>query len=189
MTIGSILLGMALLLLVGLFVTRPLFSRDPHRQRRMSEQKSLSVQKEAVLIEIQTLDFDYETGKITDADYDKQREAYMDEAAELLMRLDALDENYLESEAVPATEGQPEAGYDEIEAAIARRRAKAAAPPAPVAPAPAAPVSAAAVAGDKAAGGSQTAGGNFCPQCGESADAGDRFCAYCGHQLAEAQHA
>ena len=95
MTIGSILLGLALLVMVGLFVTRPLFVRDPHRRRRMSERQALEAQKEAVLVEIRNLDFDYETGKVPEADYREQREAYIGEATELLMRIDQLDESQL----------------------------------------------------------------------------------------------
>jgi NADH pyrophosphatase NudC (nudix superfamily) len=175
MTFGSILLGLALLVAVSLFVTRPLFSRDP-RRRGMSEYKALSIEKEAILVEIRTLDFDYETGKVDQAEYEQQREAYVTEAADLLMRIDAIDETYLETEA-PAAGRQPEAEYDEIEAAIARRRAKVAAVPAS---------SKADVAADVD---SQNGHSSFCPQCGEPADASDRFCAHCGHQLTQPQHA
>lgn len=180
MTIGSILLGLALLVAVGLYVTRPLYAGDRRRRRRMSERKSLTVQKEAILTEIRALDFDYETGKVSEGEYRQQREAYVEEAAELLMRIDALDEQYLESDVAPAPDSQPTAEYDEIEAAIARRRAKRALAPSRET---AEPVAEATFAAGKVARGS------FCPQCGEAADAGDRFCAYCGHQLAEAQHA
>ena len=175
MTIGSILLGLALLAAVGLFVTRPLFSRDP-RRRGMSEYKALSIEKEAILVEIRTLDFDFETGKVDRADYEQQREAYVTEAAELLMRIDALDETYLETEA-PVDGRQAEAEFDEIEAAIARRRTKAATVPAPARAAATADVD------------SQDGPSSFCPQCGKPADASDRFCAHCGHQLTQPQHA
>ena len=176
MTIGSILLGLALFVAVGLFVTRPLFGRDPRRRRRMSEYRALLTEKEAILVEIRALDFDYETGKIDEADYGQQREAYVTEAADLLMRIDALDETYLET-GTPADRRQPEAEFDEIEAAIARRRTTPAAVPA------------AAKVAAKADVHSQNGHSNFCPQCGEPADAGDRFCAHCGQQLTQPQHA
>ncbi len=189
MTIGSLLLGLALLVGVGLFVTRPVFRRDPQRRRRMSQRRALTLQKEAVLTEIRALDFDYETGKVSEEEYQQQREAKVAEAAELLQRIDALDERFLETDTAPATADQPAAEsqldrkLDEIEAAIARRRAKA--PPARAVPAPAATeayqkttVAPAKVSGD-----------SFCPQCGQPADANDRFCAYCGHRLAQPQHA
>lgn len=176
-------MGLALLVGVGLYVSRPIFARDPHRRRRMSERKALALQKEAVLTEIRALDFDYETGKVGEAEYQEQREAYVEEAADLLMRIDALDEQFLETDAAPAVDDQPAVEFDEIEAAIARRRAKVA--PVVAAPAPAAQVAAT----DGKAGAGQVARGNFCPQCGEAADPGDRFCAYCGHQLAQPQHA
>ncbi|MGD8855644.1 MAG: hypothetical protein PVG33_04895, partial [Chloroflexota bacterium] len=153
MTIGSILLGVALLVGVGLFVTRPIFVHDPQRRRRMSQRKALTLQKEAILTEIRALDFDYETGKVAEEEYRQGREAYVAEAAELLQRIDALDERFLDTEATPAEEqpaaeqpaaeqpkvaGQPELEFDEIEAAIARRRGKAApaAAPAPKATRP-----------------------------------------------------
>jgi hypothetical protein len=196
MTIGSILLGVALLVGVGLFVTRPIFVHDPQRRRRMSQRKALTLQKEAILTEIRALDFDYETGKVAEEEYRQGREAYVAEAAELLQRIDALDERFLDTEATPAAEqpaaeqpaaeqpkvaGQPELEFDEIEAAIARRRGKAApaAAPAPKATRPK----------QKARVGSGQAGGGFCPQCGQPADPDDRFCAFCGHQLTEPQHA
>ncbi|UCG23172.1 MAG: zinc ribbon domain-containing protein [Chloroflexota bacterium] len=173
MTIGSFLLGLALLVIVGLFVTRPLFARDPHRRRRMSERQALEAQKEAVLVEIRNLDFDYETGKLQEADYQEQREAYIGQATELMMRIDQLDEAYLKTADEPVTDSSPEPEYDAIEAAIARRRAKTKPVPAPDEPVPAA----------------KNGHSNFCPQCGQPADAGDRFCAHCGHQLAQPQHA
>lgn len=183
MTIGSVLLGLALLGLVALYVTRPLYAADRHRRRRLSERKSLTVQKGAILTEIQALDFDYETGKVAEDEYRQQRETYLEEATDLLMRIDALDEKNLEGDAAPAPDSRAGTEFDEIEAAIARRRAKAV---------PAATTStqkAVAPAHAKPAVASRPARGGFCPQCGEAADAGDRFCAYCGHRLAEAQHA
>jgi len=205
MTIGSILLGLALLIGVGLFVTRPVFVHDPHRQRRISQRKALTLQKEAILTEIRALDFDFETGKVVEDEYQQQREAFVAEAAELLKRIDVLDERFLETEepaaeepaaeeptadelavqqpsaAEPAPQSRPEPEFDEIEAAIARRRAKA--PPDAPAPKPVAPRQKASAATGRASS------GGFCPQCGQPADADDRFCAYCGHQLAEPQHA
>jgi hypothetical protein len=187
MTIGSILLGVALLVGVGLFVTRPVFVHDPQRRRRMSKRKALTLQKEATLTEIQSLDFDYETGKVADDEYQQQREAYVAEAAELLKQIDALDERFLETEAAPeavqpAADSSPASELDEIEAAIARRRASAA-PDAPPAPAAVAPEQKAAAASG------QPGAASFCPQCGQPADVEDRFCAYCGHQLPQPQHA
>lgn len=203
MTIGSILLGLALLIGVGLFVTRPVFVHDRHRHRRMSQRKALTLQKEAILMEIRALDFDFETGKVAEDEYQQQREAYVAEAAELLKRIDVLDERFLETEepaaeefaaeefaaeelaaeepaaGQPAPQSRPEPEFDEIEAAIARRRANAE----PVAPAPMP------VAPRQKATAGRASDGGFCPQCGQPADEDDRFCAYCGHQLAEPQHA
>ncbi|UCG26298.1 MAG: zinc ribbon domain-containing protein [Chloroflexota bacterium] len=173
MTIGSIFLGLALLVVIGLFVTRPLFFRDPHPRRRMCERQALLAQKEAVLVEIRSLDFDYETGKVLEVDYQEQREAYIEQATDLLMRIDQLDEAFLEAAGEPDPDLQAKPEYDAIEAAIARRRAKTKAVSEPDAPIPA----------------RENGHSHFCPQCGQPADAGDRFCAHCGHQLAHPQHA
>jgi len=108
MTIGSILLGLALLILVALFVARPFLQRQTSANVPKTSRQHLLAQKEAILTEIQSLDFDYETGKVPAEIYEPQRAEMVAEAAVVLQQLDAL----------PPIETVD----DEIEAAIAQLR-------------------------------------------------------------------
>jgi len=172
MTTGSILIGLALIILVGLFLAQPLLMPEERRQRRArSQRQTLLLQKEALLEEVRALDFDYDTGKIPSEVYEPQRAELVAAAAAVLAQLDNLGE----STAVAAATVSPaeqiddpieqavirrrQAQTDEIEQAVARRRSR---------PKTAVPVN------------GQT---NFCPQCGRPVDASDKFCVSCGHQL------
>jgi len=173
MTVGSILLGLALFVLVGLFIARPLFSRDRQSNRKPTTRQALQLQKEAVLTEIANLDFDYETGNLPEKEYQQQRQNLMADATAILKYLDALDESAPVSEPaqVPGSTDREPVVDDEIEAAISRLRAK---------PAQAAPV---------ARTQTESANGktNYCPQCGKATDPDDKFCANCGQELLLAQ--
>jgi hypothetical protein len=175
MTFGSILLGLALLGLVGLYIARPLFKPERRRKPRTTEYQTLLIQKEVVLTEIKSLDFDSDTHKLPEAEYNQKREQLMAEATAILKQLDALDESAPVSEPVqvPQDAGPEPVVDDEIEAAITRLRAK----PVQVAPAPADGTEAKTANGQSA----------FCPQCGQATDPDDKFCANCGHELLIAQ--
>ena len=109
MTAGSILLGIALLLLVVLFLARP-FLRDYWQPPAISTTPydALLAEKEALLDQIRVLDFDHETGKMPTAVYQPQRQKLIGEAAIVLEQMDSLN----------ATTGLDA----EIEAAIAGHR-------------------------------------------------------------------
>ena len=176
MTIGSIFLGLALLVLVGLFISRPLIRPDARSKPRLTRHQALTAQKEAVLAQIRSLDFDYDTGKLTDADYHKTREEFMVTAEDIFRQLDELEEG---SEEPQPLDDAPIAGptsdlESEIEAAVARHRAQ------PPAAAPATNLTQPAVSNGKS---------KFCPECGQPIDPDDKFCANCGHKLLKAQHA
>jgi hypothetical protein len=110
MAIGSIFLGLALLLLVALFLARPLLLKhsQPHGAYA-NERHQLEQEKEAYLGEIRALDFDHETGKIPTEVYQLQRDQLRSEAAAILKTLDEL----------PEADGDV---YAQIEAAVASRR-------------------------------------------------------------------
>lgn len=181
MTIGSILVGLALMVLVGLFIARPLFMPDPQRRRRLTKRQALVAQKEAIVVEIASLDFDYDTGKLPDEDYRQRRENLITEAAALLKEIDKLDQQFdeqlaeqLTTKTTPTSGSEADLNLD-IEAAIASRRAQ----PEKAAPAKTSRVPAVTRNGKT----------NFCTQCGRPVDEDDKFCAGCGQSLLELQRA
>lgn len=87
MTIGSILLALALIIIVGIFIARP-FILPRQRPPRLTERQALLAQKDALLAQIKALDFDAETGKELPEYYQLEREALVKRAAGVLQRLD-----------------------------------------------------------------------------------------------------
>lgn len=177
MTIGSVLLGLALLILVGLYIGRPLLA-PATRRRRQSSYSELQAVKESYLTQIQSLDFDYTTGKIPEEYYQQQRAELMDGATDVLKRMDALEETAMPTEPVPqARQERPLSDMDidaDIEAAVSRLRQSHHAPAsAGSEPDVVSPVAPAAVSGEP----------KFCPQCGHGTDPGDKFCVNCGTEL------
>lgn len=176
MDIGSILLFLALLILVGIFVTRPLFERravavDTDSAEVQHELSALLAERDRILTTLEELDFDHIMGKIPAEDYPIQRALLLREGAQVLRRLDELEQRApagdLEARlekaiaerraAVQREVSTPSAGGDDeqVEALLAaRRRARQA----------------------KSAG--------FCPQCGRPIQISDRFCPRCGRKLA-----
>ena len=109
MTIGSILLGLALLIVVGLILSKPLLTAVPQSTQSLDKRRQLELEKEAFLAEIHTLDFDHETGNIPPDVYELQRTQLMNEAAAVLREMDEL----------PAAEEDIQA---QIEGAVLLRR-------------------------------------------------------------------
>ncbi len=109
MAIGSILLGLALLIVAGLFLARPLLTAQPESKTFLAKRQQLEEEKEIYLNEIRALDFDHETGKIPTDVYEQQRAQLLSETAAILKELDEL----------PAANGD---AYSQIEAAVAERR-------------------------------------------------------------------
>jgi len=110
MTIGSILLGLALLVVVILYLARPLLMSEPTTTSSVNSRRQLEQQKESLLVEIKELDFDHETGKIPTDVYEQHRAQLMSEAAVVLKALDEL------------TVDSDEALRKQIEATVAQRR-------------------------------------------------------------------
>jgi NADH pyrophosphatase NudC (nudix superfamily) len=169
MAIGSILLGVALLVLVGLFVARP-FLRVEDSEAVLSERQLLLDEKEYLLDQIQALDFDHDTGKLPTELHELQRARLVEQATAVLQAMDAAGG---EPHRTPAPDDDTAVDADiEMEAAIARLRRQ---------------------RGQKVASPSTStpvvteANGHarFCPQCGTQTDAGDKFCASCGHNLTQ----
>ncbi len=202
MDIGSILLSLALFLLVAAFVARPLFERANAVNTSTAPTDDLITQREAVLIELRDLDFDYETGKVSDDDYAIQRARQVAKGVEILRTLSMMDK--IEQAVSPAGNFDDEiekavaarrkrkapaasVGHvdDEIEAAVAARR-KAKTVPAATNVEPEIETVIASPNRDFTGTGSFA---KFCSQCGMAAKPGDKFCAKCGAGLALAPEA
>jgi hypothetical protein len=183
MDIGSLFLILGLLVLVGLFVTRPLFeggaipvSAEEH------ERSALLAERDRVINALQELDFDYSLGKIPKEDYPAQRAALLQKGAEVLRKLDDYQ-----------VEGSAAGAEDRIETAIAARRADSL-PVATTVPANGGRRVPSAVNGGQddeleaiiAARRRQRneKAGGFCPQCGGPVLKSDQFCPKCGEKLA-----
>lgn len=183
MDIGSIFLLLALLVIIGLFIARPLLDREtvtvtPEEDRKEHEASALLAERDRILTALEELDFDNALGKIPGGDYTSQRARLLKQGAEVLRKLDELNEDTSDTDVERRIEDAiaarrtttsavgeavvvqgPQAvmvdADDEVEVQLAaRRRARQ----------------------DKSAG--------FCPQCGRPVQQSDSFCPKCGHALA-----
>ena len=177
MDIGSILILLALLLLVAVFIARPILE---HKGNVVSQEEHelsfLLAERDRTLNALQELDFDYALGKIPEEDYPVQRSRMLQYGADILRKLDAYqDQSHAGNSkerveqavsapqparetavaAVPAVNGNngnhvihPD---DALEAQIAERRRN---------------------RKGKSSG--------FCHQCGSPLQQSDRFCPRCG---------
>lgn len=176
MSTGSLLLGTALIILVALFLTKPLLLSSRHQLRRRTARQELLSQKESVLAQIEILDFDYETATLPELDYKQQRRQLVAQAADILQKLDAYSDV-----PEPAADGVVS---NEIETAVAAlRRPRVRQTPTTAQPTavvkPQAPVPQTTTAKPVAANGQV----KFCSQCGQPIDPGDKFCASCGNKI------
>ena len=181
MDIGSILILLALLLLVGIFIARPIIE---HKGKIVSEEEhelsSLLAERDRTLNALKELDFDFTLGKIPEEDYPIQRARMLQYGADILRKLDTYT-------------GQPAADTvkDPLEQAILERRTAMQ------------PVTA---AGALVANGNGTnhvilpddqleakiaerrrnrkgKAAGFCHQCGSPLQQSDRFCPRCGNKI------
>ena len=189
MDIGSLLLILALLIVVGWFIARPLFERRATIVSTLPDQQdhalsTLLAERDRVLNALQELDFDHALGKIPEEDYPAQRALLVQQGAQVLRQLDEFDQQ-------PASQDQEK----RLEAAIAARRADAVRSVSPDtdggAAVPSGEISLVAEADDDveailAARRRERQGksGGFCPNCGRSIQKSDRFCPKCGQILA-----
>lgn len=165
MEIASILLGLALLIVVGLVVGKP-FLTDLTPRRPLTRRQQLLARKETLLNDLHDLEFDHDTNKMPDDVYEFQRAALVKETAVILKELDspkdrkAVD-NDIEAAIARAKSGKAATADDDIEAAIAR--AKSSKP----------------ASGKKKTTSDKTV---FCSNCGKPVSSSDKFCTACGHK-------
>jgi hypothetical protein len=160
MSIGSILLGLSLLIIVVLILAQPFWAQPEREPRPRSRKQQLLMQKEAVLEEIRALDFEYDTGKLPEEDYQTQRTELMALATTTLKSLDEL-----------GTEAPVDDVAAQIEAAINRVRTQK--------QSPAQAVSAVSTTTSVSTNGQK----QFCTECGKPVDGSDKFCASCGNKI------
>jgi hypothetical protein len=194
MDIGSILIGLAALILVAFLVSQPLLDRRQQREKKSSEADLLRERRDRILLTLRDLDFDHASGKVQEEDYAPLRAKLVAEGATVLKQLDELTpaaparlESQLEQAIAARRHGHTAAAAgataalapaDDIERAIAARRRG---------QTPAAEDIERAIAARRkprpAGGGGEAI---YCPQCGQAALAGDKFCAKCGAKLPSA---
>jgi len=110
MSVGAVLVGLAIAVVAGAYVARPLLARG-YRTREPTARERLLAEREGLYTAIRDLDFDYQTGRVDEASYRELRATLTAQAADVLRRLDALSE---EGDSLDA----------EIEARVARLRAR-----------------------------------------------------------------
>lgn len=194
---GSIFLVLALALVVGLFIARPLLERQSKADKkafsagleREHQRSALLAERDRVLTALQELDFDYALGKVPAEEYPAMRTALLRSGASVLRQLDTLQ---------PEEEAAARTAEDRIEAAVAARRADAARGAISreqTAPLPEVAVEAAGTNGRsrhaddlediiaaRKRSRNESAGG-FCPRCGKPVQKSDKFCSKCGTPL------
>ncbi len=196
MELGSVFLIFTVILLVGIYISRPFFDPPPRRAQQSSEnleheRSGLLAEYDRVLNALQELDFDHALGKIADEDYPSQRAFLLQNGAAVLKKLDEFQNQPGEA----AAENHPTA-EDRLEAAIAARRADSPVRSGAMAvPAGAGGNGVTASLGSTAAnddlealiairrGARQEKAGGFCPRCGKPVQKSDHFCPKCGATL------
>ena len=86
MSIGAVLVGVALFLVAGIAVIEPLLKQ--RGEHVLSATKTGQQRKQESLLAIQELDFDFQTGKIEAPDYELLRAAFVAEAAQAFEEFD-----------------------------------------------------------------------------------------------------
>jgi hypothetical protein len=128
MSIAGLVFGLIVLLAMLVWISAPLRQREKTRTEDSAllqkQRERLLLFYERVLTNIRDLDEDLSTGKMASADYEAERETWVQRGIQVLKALDRLDAQLL------LTTADDDAGVDqvineEIEAAVARYREKA----------------------------------------------------------------
>lgn len=169
MELGATFLILAVLVLVGLFVSRP-FIESRRAYAISAEEHEIShllAERDSLITALQELDFDHVLGKIPAEDYPNMRAALLTHAADVLRRIDEL-----QPQKTTAADAE-----SRVEAAIAARRADASAVKPPLSPLTDDDLEERIAA--RRAQRKEKSGG-FCPNCGKPVLRSDRFCPSCG---------
>ncbi len=102
MSIAGLFLLIMLFASVAIVVIWPLLQSqdktagEPENHAAPSTLAQLQSQHEAFLISVRDLDFDYQTGKLTEAEYLAQRESLMQRGVDILRQIDAQRSDLIE---------------------------------------------------------------------------------------------
>ncbi|MEO8607301.1 MAG: hypothetical protein ABI690_05435 [Chloroflexota bacterium] len=126
MSIPGLIFGLFLILAAFIWIGAPLFNRkknsagDDSDSLLQKQRERLLLIYERVLTNLRDLDEDHTTGKMQTADYESERESWMQRGIQVLKAMDHIDEEH------PLANVADDAAIDEeIERAIAAYRAKA----------------------------------------------------------------
>ena len=169
MDIGAIFFALAVVTLVGMYIGQPYIQRRGRRSTQEDhEYSTLMAEYDRAVNTLQELDFDNALGKVPAEDYPRQRAELLARGADLLRKLDAMQEQESNRDA-----------ESRMEAAVASRRADASAK------------DSVAVLDDddlesmiaarRKTRKEKSAG--FCPKCGKPVQISDRFCPSCGKAI------
>lgn len=181
MDLGSILVVLALIILVGVIISRPFTQRGAHRpliesassaQELEHTRSTLLAERDRIISALQDLEFDNTLGKIPPEDYPTQRAALLQAGADALRQLDALETPEGSTSAEDRLEAAVKARRADASVQAGQRRAPAAHPEDEIE---------SLVAERRKARQEKAAG--FCPKCGKPAVKGDKFCSRCGETL------
>ena len=172
MELGALFLVLAVGLAVSLFVSQPFLQR---RARKITaearEISALMAERDRIINALQELDFDYNLKKIPAEDYPVQRAELLQKGSGILQKLDDLTPG-------PSPFRRGESATDQIESAVAARRAVLSAAPASVRD----DDDVEALIATRRSARKEKSGG-FCPRCGKPILVSDRFCPHCGKSI------
>lgn len=165
---NTFFLAVIVLMIIATFwwVLKPMLSSEIqhdvaqlHNQQLLEE---LSLQREAIYAAIKDMELDFESGKISESDFQQGRLKFMQQAAGILKKMDALaidDAEQLDAQIEALLSSTK---IDDTVRADARENLK---------------VQRASLQDDSAEA------GRTCSKCGKSVHADDAFCAHCGTSL------
>jgi hypothetical protein len=128
MSIAGLVFGVIVLVAMLVWISAPLRQREKARAEDSAllqkQRERLILFYERVLTNIRDLDEDHTTGKMASADYEAERETWVQRGIQVLKALDRLDAQLLLT-TVDDDAGVDQVINEEIEAAVARYREKA----------------------------------------------------------------
>src|SRR4051795_7447560 len=100
MSTGGLILALAFLVGVAAFLLWPLLKPGPSvddTDNGLTRLQALHAEREAILIAVRDLDFDRQMDKVSESDYQAQRETLMQRGVDILKVIDALESDAIES--------------------------------------------------------------------------------------------